>query len=194
MAGRYGWCPFARTRRLLTPPMGGSLAQKFSGPLVATFHADATRPAPVQRRGGVARSSRRREARGEAIRLLQGSFAARPIERQAPWLAGLHRLATGTLVGLGVSMLGLSALTLHWQGRWATSFIDLEATKALQHRLQESAAVLEQHHISAVRRPGQLVPTSSEKLIHLLEPRPAAAQASQPLLAGIQMRRIPAGF
>lgn len=174
--------------------MGGSLAQNVSGPLVATFHADTSRPAPATRRAGVSRSLRRREARGEAMRLLQGSFAARPIERQAPWLAGLHRLATGTLVGLGVSMLGLSALTLHWQGRWASSFTDLESTKALQHRLQESAAVLEQHHISAVRRPGQLVPTSSEKLIHLLEPRAAAARAPQPLLAGIQLRRIPAGF
>jgi hypothetical protein len=116
------------------------------------------------------------------------------VERQAPWLASLHRVASGTLLGLGLSMLGLSALTLHWQNRWATSYLDLEATKALEHRLQESAAVLEQHHISAVRRPGQLVPTSSEKLIHLSEPRAAAAPAPLPLLAGIQLRRIPAGF
>ncbi len=116
------------------------------------------------------------------------------MERQAPWLAGLHRLATGTLVGLGVSMLGLSALTLHWQGRWATSFVDLEATKSLEHRLQESSAVLEQHHISAVRRPGQLVPTSSEKLIHLQEPTTTADPEPRPLLAGLQLRRIPAGF
>jgi hypothetical protein len=106
----------------------------------------------------------------------------------------LHRLATGTLVGLGVSMLGLSALTLHWQNRWAVSYTDLEATKALEHRLQESAAVLEQHHLSAVRRPGQLVPTSSEKLIHLSGPRASAPRPSMPLLAGIQLRRIPAGF
>jgi hypothetical protein len=91
-------------------------------------------------------------------------------------------------------MLGLSALTLHWQNRWAVSYTDLEAAKALEHRLQESAAVLEQHHLSAVRRPGQLVPTSSEKLIHLSEPRASAPRPSMPLLAGIQLRRIPAGF
>jgi hypothetical protein len=116
------------------------------------------------------------------------------VERQAPWLAGLHRLASGTLLGLGVSMLGLSALTLHWQNRWAQSFTDLEATKALEHRLQESAAVLEQHHLGAVRRPGQLVPTSSEKLIHLSHPRASTPRPTTPLLAGIQLRRIPAGF
>ncbi len=119
---------------------------------------------------------------------------ARPVERQAPWLAGLHRLASGTLLGLGVSMLGLSALTLHWQNRWAQSFTDLEATKSLEHRLQESAAVLEQHHLRAVRRPSQLVPTSSEKLIHLSQPSASVSRPATPLLAGIQLRRIPAGF
>ncbi len=162
--------------------------------MVATPLADASRPTAFGRRPAAPRSQSRRQVRGEALRFLQDSLAARPIERQAPWLAGCHRLATGTLVGLGVSMLGLSALTLHWQGRWATSFVDLEATKALEHRLQESAAVLEQHHISAVRRPGQLVPTSSEKLIHLQEPRPTSIRAPHPLLAGIQLRRIPAGY
>jgi hypothetical protein len=91
-------------------------------------------------------------------------------------------------------MLGLSALTLHWQNRWASDYLELEATKSLEHRLQESAAVLEQHHINAVRRPGQLVPTSSEKLIHLSEPQAAAPPARPPLLAGLQLRRIPAGF
>jgi hypothetical protein len=91
-------------------------------------------------------------------------------------------------------MLSLSALTLHWQNRWALNYTDLEATKALEHRLQESAAVLEQHHISAVRRPGQLVPTSSEKLIHLASPAASTSRPPLPLLAGLQLRRIPAGY
>lgn len=164
-----------------------------TGPLVATLPQEAPRLAAPSRRGA-SRSRRLRQSSAEGLRLIQGSLAARPVERQAPWLAGLHRLASGTLVGLGVSMLGLSALTLHWQNRWAVSYTDLEATKALEHRLQESAAVLEQHHLSAVRRPGQLVPTSSEKLIHLSEPRASAPRAGMPLLAGIQLRRIPAGF
>jgi hypothetical protein len=175
------------------------LRRSLPGPLVASVPQVALTPDPAPRRTGLGsgralRGERRRQVRTEGLRLIQGSLAARPIERQAPWLAGLHRLATGTLVGLGVSMLSLSALTLHWQNRWARSYTDLEATKALEHRLQESAAVLEQHHISAVRRPGQLVPTSSEKLIHLTSPGASVPRPPLPLLAGLQLRRIPAGF
>ncbi|MBD2549038.1 hypothetical protein H6G65_05475 [Microcystis elabens FACHB-917] len=128
------------------------------------------------------------------LQLIEGSLSARRIERQAPWLAGLHRISTGALVGLGLSMLGLSALTLHWQNQWAHSFATLEAAKTLEHRLQESSALLEQHHLSLVRRPGLLEPTSSAKLIHLPEPHSSRPRAPLPLLAGFQLRAIPAGY
>ena len=88
-----------------------------------------------------------------SLELLQGSLLARKLDRQAPWLGNLHRIADGSLVGLGVAVVGLSALTLHWQGRWTSSFQSLEATQRLEHRLQESAAVLEQHHLSMTRKP-----------------------------------------
>jgi hypothetical protein len=91
-------------------------------------------------------------------------------------------------------MLGLSALTIHWQNEWARNYSRLEASKALEHRMQESSALLEQHHLSVVRQPGGLVPTSSEKLIHLPEPQVSRRSATRPLLAGIQFRRIPAGY
>ena len=107
------------------------------------------------------------------LALIQGSLSAGKVVRQAPWLAGLHRLSDGALLGLGVSMLALSALTLHWQNQWGRSYKALEATQVLEHRLQESAALLEQHHLTAARRPGWLVPTSSEQLVHLTPP-PAA--------------------
>ena len=109
------------------------------------------------------------------LSLIEGSFSARKVVRQAPWLAGLHRVADGALVGLGVSMLALSALTLHWQNQWGRSYRDLETTQVLEHRLQESSAVLEQHHLGAVRRPGQLVPTSSSQLVHVAPPSAADA-------------------
>jgi hypothetical protein len=141
------------------------------------------------RRGGTAPAPDRR-----ALNLIQGSLSARRVERQSPLLAGLHRVTTGALVGLGLSMLGLSALTIHWQNQWARSYGQLEASKELEHRMQESAALLEQHHLGAVRKPGQLVPTSSEKLIHLPLPQTAQHRASLPLLAGIHLRRIPAGY
>jgi len=127
--------------------------------------------------------------------VVQQSLSARPVERQSPLLAGLHRISTGALVGLGVSMLGLSALTLHWQNRWASSYTELETAKVLEHRLQESSALLEQHHLGAARRPGLLVPTSSEKLIHLSQPKARSSSMSLlPLLSSIQLDRIPAGY
>lgn len=128
------------------------------------------------------------------MQLLEGALSARKVERQAPWLANLHRLTTGALAGLGVTVLGLSALTLHWQNEWASSFAELDAAKTLEHRLQESAALLEQHHMAATRRPGQLVPTRSENLIHLTQPPQARSQGIRPLLAGISLRQMPAGY
>ncbi len=128
------------------------------------------------------------------MQLLEGALSARKVERQAPWLASLHRLTTGALAGLGVTVLGLSALTLHWQNEWASSFSELDAAKTLEHRLQESAALLEQHHMAATRRPGQLVPTRSENLIHLAQPPQARSQGIRPLLAGISLRQMPAGY
>ncbi len=97
-------------------------------------------------------------------------------------------------MGLGLSMVGLSALTLHWQNQWAHSFAQLEASKTLEHRMQEASAVLEQHHLNVVRRPGWLEPTSSEKLIHLPEPQAPRSHSPLPLLAGFQLRAIPAGY
>jgi hypothetical protein len=134
-------------------------------------------------------------AQRRPLQVIQGCLSARKVERQSPWLAGLHRIATGALAGLGLSMLGMSALTIHWQNEWSRSYEKLEASKVLEHRLQESAALLEQHHLGVVRRPGQLVPTSSEKLIHLPQPDARRMAAPHPLLAGIPLHRIiPAGY
>jgi hypothetical protein len=126
--------------------------------------------------------------------MIQGSLSARRVERKAPVLAGLHRIATGALAGLGLSMLGLSALTIHWQNQWAHSYAMLEAAKSLEHRFQESAAVLEQHHLGLVRRPGQLVPTSSERLIHIPEPDARAAAPGTTLLSSLRSGPIPPGY
>lgn len=120
-----------------------------------------------------------------SLQLIHGSLSGRKVERQSPVLASLHRISTGALIGLGASLVGLSALALHWQNQWAKNYAQLESAKVLEHRLHESAAVLEQHHIGAMRRPGQLLPTSSENLIHLPEPAQVAPKASHPLLVGL---------
>ena len=143
-----------------------------------------------------ARRSRSTALKGgrQSLELIQGSLSPRRIERQAPWLAGLHRAADGTLAGLGVCMLALSALTLHWQNQWGTGYQTLEDAQVLGHRMQESAAVLEQHHLGAMRKPGWLVPTSSEKLIYL--PAPKATDSANPvaLMSGVPLGQIPTGY
>ena len=86
--------------------------------------------------------TQRRVAEHRSLQLIQGSLSARKVERQSPWLAGLHRISTGFLAGLGLSVVGLSALTLHWQNQWASSYGQLEAAKSLEHRLRGFG----QHH------------------------------------------------
>lgn len=141
------------------------------------------------------RAGQRARALSRPLSLIQGSLSARKVVRQAPWLAGLHRLADGALVGLGVSMLALSALTLHWQNQWGSSYRALEATQVLEHRLQESAAVLEQHHLGAVRKPGWLVPTSSNQLVHLPAPVASAKGLASALSAGgLNWTQMAAGY
>lgn len=136
----------------------------------------------------------RRRAQRRTLELIQGSLSGRKVERRAPWISNLHRATDGTLAGLGICMLALSALTLHWQNRWGVSYQQLEASQVLEHKLQESAALLEQHHLGAVRRPGWLVPTSSEKLVYLPAPRAAASTLGVPLLSSIQLRQIRSGY
>jgi hypothetical protein len=128
------------------------------------------------------------------LQVVQGSLSARKVERQAPWLANLHRITTGAITGISLAMVGLSGLTLYWQNEWARSYAELQASKELEHRMQESSALLEQHHMVASRQPGQLVPTSSEKLIHLPEPKANSDSRSSGLLSVLRSRQIPAGY
>jgi hypothetical protein len=91
-------------------------------------------------------------------------------------------------------MLALSALTLHRQNQWGVSYQQLESSQVLEHKLQESAALLEQHHLGAVKHPGWLVPTSSEKLIYLPAPSAASGATGLPLLGSLPLRQIPTGY
>lgn len=157
-------------------------SQSGSGPTVANLSERQT-----------ARRSARRDS-AKALELLQGSLSARRVERQSPLLAGLHRVSSGLLAGLGLSVVGLSALSLHWQTVWARNYTQLQTSRVLEQKLQESAALLEQHHLGAVRRPGQLVPTNSNQLLHLERPSPSATAQPRSLLASLPFHRIPAGY
>ncbi|MBE9153872.1 hypothetical protein [Cyanobium sp. LEGE 06113] len=163
-------------------PRQASTRQPLEGP-TSVFPAPATRA-----------TGNRRAVDGAPLQLIQGSLSGQKVARRAPWLAGLHRVADGALVGLGLCMLGLSGLTLHWQNHWGQSYQALEAAQVLEHRLQESAALLEQHHLSAVGKPGRLVPTASHQLIHLPMAKGQPPHPAEPLLSSLEIRRIPAGY
>ena len=166
--------------------------------------ASPSREPMARQRGGRLRGLRQPSAtvglQQRSLQLIQGSLSANRVARQAPWLSSLHRAADGTLAGLGVCMLALSGLTLHWQTQWGNSYRHLETAQVLQHRLQESAALLEQHHLKTMGRPGSLVPTSSQQLLYMEAPKPAAPTASivpftaTKLLSARQLRQIPAGY
>jgi hypothetical protein len=140
-------------------------------------------------------AERQRNPVRRPLQLIQGSLSARRIDRQSPWLASLHRISDGTLAGLGLAVLGLSALTLHWQGQWTQNFQKLETAQRLEHRLQESTAVLEQHHLAMTRKPTLLQPTSSDHLVYVTPPasRPST-DGLNGLLAQVNPRRILAGY
>jgi len=171
--------------------LGGSLAQCLNPFLVALLTNE-----PSTNRTGL-RSPGRTSRRGGSpvpLQVLQGSLSARRVERQSPLLAGFHRVTTGVLAGLGVSVVGLSALSFHWQSVWAGNYTQLQASRTLEQKLLESSALLEQHHLGAVRRPGQLVPTSSQQLLHLSPPPTTGSPRGLSLLAGLPRQPIPAGY
>ena len=135
-----------------------------------------------------------RRANTRPLELIQGTLSSKRADRQSPLLGNLHRIADGSLVGLGLAVLGLSGLTLHWQGQWTQNFQKLEASQRLEHRLQESAAVLEQHHLSMTRKPALLEPTSSEKLVYLDPPAAQSSAGLTTLLAQVNPRQILPGY
>ncbi len=128
------------------------------------------------------------------LELIQGTLSTRKADRQSPLLGNLHRIADGSLIGLGATVLGLSGLTLHWQGQWTQNFQKLEAAQRLEHRLQESAAVLEQHHLGMTHKPALLEPTSSQKLVYLEPPTATPQPRLRALLAQVNPRQILPGY
>ena len=153
--------------------------------------APAGEPALEQRRQAVAQRKIQRKKR--SLELLQGSLSARKVERQAPWLAGLHRVVDGGLMATGVAAISLAGLTLHWQGRWGHDYRDLQAAQELEHRVQESLSALEQYHLQQARRPGALVATRSEDLLFVPSPPPATEAARLPQRP-LQLGTIAGGY
>ena len=120
--------------------------------------------------------------------LIQGSLSAKSVARRSPLLAGLHRVADGTLLGLITATAVISGLTLHWQHRWTIAFRQLENTRDLTLRLRESTAILQQNFLMVSGSPSGLVPTKVSDLVYL--ERPAAfgiVEKSPKLLSSMEV-------
>ncbi len=121
-------------------------------------------------------SSAKRPASTRPFEVIQGSLSARRVARKSPLLAGLHRTADGSLIGVFAAVLVLSGLTLHWQHRWTLAFRQLEMTRELAHRLTESTAMLERHLLERSQNPKQMVPTTVANLVYLDRPSSASTK------------------
>jgi len=108
------------------------------------------------------------------------------VARQSPLLAGLHRVADGSLCGVVLAVVALSGLTLHWQHRWTMAFQQLEDTRNLSHRLTESTAMLERNLLEKASRPGAVVPTQVSNLVYLDRPETVTPENSSEQMAMIQ--------
>lgn len=106
---------------------------------------------------------------------------------------GLHRVADGSLLAVGLTGAVLAGLTLHWQARWSSDFSNLRAAQELEHRVTESIASLEQYHLQRARRPGLLVATRSRDLV-FLPPPPPPLPASRALQAPLDFNLLASGY
>lgn len=121
-----------------------------------------------------------------AFELIQGSMSGQKVARQSPLLAGLHRVADGSLCGVVLAVVALAGLTLHWQHRWTVAFRQLEDTRTLSLRLTESTVTLERHFLETANRPGTLVPTKASNLVYLQPPQADATASDVDVLSMIQ--------
>ena len=122
-------------------------------------------------------SSTQRSAATGALEVIQGSLSARRVARQSPLLAGLHRAADGSLVGVFAAVLVLVA-HLALAASLDLAFRQLEMTREMAHRLTESTAMLERHLLERSSGPRQMVPTTVANLVYL--DRPSANSTEPP--------------
>jgi|TARA_Y100000589_G_scaffold39994_2_gene33552 hypothetical protein len=142
-------------------------------------------------------SSAQRPAVTGPFEVIQGSLSARRVARKSPLLAGLHRMADGSLIGVFAAVLVLSGLTLHWQHRWTLAFRQLEMTRELAHRLTESTAMLERHLLERSSTPKQMVPTTVANLVYLDRPSSASTKSANnhlAMLGSLMERTIHHGY
>jgi len=106
-----------------------------------------------------------------ALFLLKRSFVTPNVLRKYPLLSSLHRGIDGALLGVMISGAIMTGLALHSQHLWTLKFSHLQRTKDLNHRLQESTAMLERYFLIGTSAPNALVATKSAHLFYIDRPR-----------------------
>ena len=106
----------------------------------------------------------KRNGSKRALFLLKRSFVTPNVLRKYPLLSSFHRGVDGALVGVIVSGAIMTALALHSQHLWTINFSRLQLTKDLNHRLQESTAMLERYFLKSASDPNLMVKTKSAHL------------------------------
>ncbi len=113
----------------------------------------------------------RRNGSKRALFLLKRSFVTPNVLRKYPLLSSLHRGVDGALVGVIASGAIMTSLALHSQHLWTINFSRLQLTKDLNHRLQESTAMLERYFLKSASDPNLMVKTKSAHLFYINKPR-----------------------
>lgn len=103
----------------------------------------------------------------ESFFFLRRPLSSRKILRKYPLLATLHKTIDGALVGILISATVISSLALHSQNLWSVDFSRLEKIRELNHKLQESTALLEKHFLASVTLPKSMVITKSTDLEYI---------------------------
>ena len=107
----------------------------------------------------------------KALLFLKRSFVTPNVLRKYPLLSSMHRGVDGALLGVMISGAVMTGLALHSQHLWTLNFSRLQLTKDLNHRLQESTAMLERYYLNGASTPTSLVATKSAHLFYIDRPR-----------------------
>ena len=105
--------------------------------------------------------------------LLKRAFNRRPnkrIFRQFPLLSATHKVVDGALLGLALTVVVMSIISLHAQHLWTISFARLESSRALIQELKESISILERHFLFSQDLKHSMVDTKTSNLIYLNQP------------------------
>ncbi len=106
----------------------------------------------------------------KVLSLFRSPFSRSNILRKYPLVSSFHRGIDGALIGVIISGICMTSLTLHSQHLWTVNFSRLQLTRDLIHRLEESTSILETYFINSASSPELMVETKSDDLLYVDRP------------------------